>query len=103
MHAHTAAQRPRDYCILDKTDLETRGDLHIVWRATDGWITARALMSFQPTPCTFQAGSLQIQPTPQMSDRATQGSDNKSYKRELSWCGSTPVVQMPSHIGEAAR
>lgn len=62
MHAHTAAWRPRDYCNVDKNDLETWRDLPIVWFAMDGWITARALMSFQPTPCMFLSGSLHIEP-----------------------------------------
>lgn len=48
MHAHTAAQRPGDYCILDKNDLETWIDLHIVWHAMDGWITAQRLDELSP-------------------------------------------------------
>lgn len=53
MHAHTAAQRPGDYCIRDKNDLESWRDLCIVWLAMVGWITAGALMSFQ-LACIFQ-------------------------------------------------
>lgn len=55
-------RRPRNYCILDKNHSETWRDLHIVWHAMDGWITACVLMSFQQTPCMFQRGSLQIPP-----------------------------------------
>lgn len=53
MHAHTAAQRPRDYCILDKKDLETWKDLHIVWHAMEGWITARASSLDELSPDTL--------------------------------------------------
>lgn len=63
MHAHSAAQRPGDYCILDKNGLETWGDLNIVWFAMDGWISTGALMSVQLTPCMFLSGLLQIQVT----------------------------------------
>lgn len=41
-----------------KNDFQSWRDLHIVWLATDAWITARALMSFQPTPCMFRCNRL---------------------------------------------
>lgn len=63
MHAHTAARRPRDYCILDKNDLETWRDLHIVWHAIDGWITARTLMSFKQTDIMYVSDCVAPSPT----------------------------------------